>query len=862
MRHAGEAVVWTLAGSARTGNAREGWMMAAGIAQLKKLRGRSLRELGVRGRQELSKVGERWLGTRELSDAGLRREITAAVRNGTATGSAAALLERRRAASHIHSFLPAFKHREAIAQLMAERFSDDRARIIDRAERARHGRFDLLGLRDVSFGQPIDWHLEPRSGKRAPLDHWSQIDYLNADLAGDKKITWELNRCAHFVTFGQAYWMTGDEAFAEAFVEQANAWMEANPVGRGINWASSLELAFRSIAWLWALHLMADSKALDATFVARLLKCLIAQGRHVEKYLSTYFSPNTHLTGEALGLFYLGVALPELNRAARWRGTGLRILLDQLPIHIRRDGVYFEQTTYYHRYTVDFYLHLVALARAANLALPAEAEARLTLALDHMMWLTRPDGRAPLIGDDDGGRLIHLSARPLDDFRDSLATGATLMNRGDWKYVAGHAASEALWLLGPDGLARFDSISAPPPARTAHAFAESGYFVMRDDWTSEATYAAIDCGLHGVQSCGHAHADQLSFEYAAQGTTWLVDPGTFTYTGDREMRDWFRSTTAHNTVTVDGEQQSTTAGPFAWQHIAESTASDLFDAHGFTYFEGSHNGYERLADPLTHHRALLMVKANGDEQPSYLIVRDRFDARSTHRYAAGYHFAAGCEATARANVVNATSASGRLSIHAFGTSTPSARVESGWVSRAYGERQAAPVAVIGSKGAGRQTLTSFIIPGRDVAPLLTGTPDAKSDHRCAFRLSSGATLDTIIVSDGARDVESGRLAARAEIVVARFVNERFTRACLVNGQRLEVKNDFALHAPLTIRFAEVATAEGALEITIHGAARFELSFSQPPTSVVVNGARFTVSPECATVALALEGSNWTLMNRN
>ena len=373
--------------------------MATGITQLKKLRGRSLRELGVRGRQELSKVSERWLGTRELSDADLRREITASARNGTATGSAAALLERRR--THTHRFLPSFTHREAIVRLMAERFSDDRARIIDRAERAREGRFDLLGLGDVSFGQPIDWHLEPRSGKRAPLDHWSRIDYLDPDLAGDKKITWELNRCAHFVAFGQAYWMTGDERFAQSFVEQADAWMQANPVGRGINWASSLELAFRAIAWVWALHLMADSPALDAAFVARLLKCLIAQGRHVEKYLSTYFSPNTHLTGEALGLLYLGAALPELSRAARWRDTGLHILLDQLPIHVRRDGVYFEQTTYYHRYTVDFYLHLLALAGETKLALPATVEQRLALALDHLMWMTRPDGLAPLIGDDE-----------------------------------------------------------------------------------------------------------------------------------------------------------------------------------------------------------------------------------------------------------------------------------------------------------------------------------------------------------------------------------------------------------------------------------------------------------------------------
>jgi Heparinase II/III-like protein/Heparinase II/III N-terminus len=828
--------------------------MQTGIAQLKKLRGRSLRELGVRGRQEFAKARERLLGTRELSDTALGREITAPARNGNAQGSAAQLLERRRDSAQANTFLPSFKHREKIVALMAERFPAERATIIERAERAQRGRFDLLGLRDLSFGSPIDWRLEPISGKRAPLDHWSRIAYLNPDLAGDKKITWELNRCAHFVAFGQAYWMTGDERFAAAFVEQASAWMDANPVGRGINWASSLELAFRAIAWLWALHLTAGSAALDAAFMTRLLKCLIAHGRHIEKYLSTYFSPNTHLTGEALGLLYLGAALPELSRAAGWRDTGLRILLEQLPIHIRRDGVYFEQTTYYHRYTVDFYLHLAALAGVMNLTLPFEVEERLGLALDHLMWMTRPDGRAPLIGDDDGGRLIHLSARPLDDFRDTLATGAAIMKRGDWKFVAGPAAAETLWLLGPEGLARFDAIEAQPPARNAHAFAESGYFVMRDGWTPAASYTVIDCGLHGAQSCGHAHADQLSFEFAAQGKTWLVDPGTFTYTGDAEMRDWFRSTAAHNTVTVDGEAQSTTAGPFAWAHVAESAAHEFFDGRGFVYFEGAHNGYERLRDPVTHSRVLLLVRASDAAWPSYLIVRDRFDAQESHRYAARYHFAAGCAATAQENVINATSGESKLSICAFATSPPAVRVESGWVSRAYGERQAAPVAVIESEAAGRQSFTAFIVPGSAGAmPGLTGP---------VYKFSRSDSLDVIITGDDPGEVDSEQLAAIADVALARFVNQRFARACLVQGRRIEVKNAFALQSSMPIRFAEITADSRALEITIHGASRFELSFSQPPVSVVVNGARFTVSPECANVAFALEGSGWRLMNRN
>ena len=105
---------------------------------------------------------------------------------------------------------------------MRSEFSGQREAIIDRADRAIEGRFDLLGFENLSFGNPPDWLLEPVSGKRAPFDHWSVIDYLNPAVTGDKKITWELNRHQHFVTLGQAYWLTQDEKYAEAFVAQAD----------------------------------------------------------------------------------------------------------------------------------------------------------------------------------------------------------------------------------------------------------------------------------------------------------------------------------------------------------------------------------------------------------------------------------------------------------------------------------------------------------------------------------------------------------------------------------------------------------------------------------------------------------------
>ena len=856
-------------------------LMASRLSQLKRLRGKGLREIADRGRQEFAKLGERVLGADQLSDSQLFGEIDPASRNGNGEGSVRLILERIRSSAvspnHLSTPLPFFASltsRDEMCAIIKQRFAADRHALLDSAERAITGRFDLLGFNDFSFVDPIDWHLDPTTGKRTPLVHWSKIDYLDSNIAGDKKVIWELNRHSHFVTLGQAYWLTGDERFAEAFITQASAWMNANPPKLGINWASSLELSFRVIAWIWALHLFADSDRLNSRFTSRFFKYLIAQGRHIENYLSRFFSPNTHLTGEALGLFYLGAALPELGRARHWRELGLNILLEQLPIHIRPDGTYFEQSSYYHRYTADFYMHLIALARAARIELPAEVGARLSPALDHLMWITRPDGTTPLYGDDDGGRLIKLASRAPDDFRDTLGTGTALFGRGDWKQVAGEASVETLWLLGPDALSRYNQVASQEPAETSRAFTAGGYFVVRDGWSRQSTFALIDCGPKGTAVCGHAHADALAFEFAAQGKTWLVDPGTFTYTSDAKLRDEFRTTQAHNTVTVDNQPQSIPAGPFAWKAVAGSLTREFVTDKTFDYFEGSHDGYMRLDDPVSHSRSILFVKqSDGSALPPMLIVRDSFDARDDHRYALRYHIAPNSTARVSNNRFNAVDASGNeLSIHAFGRSELRAQIEQGLVSRCYGQREPAPVALFEAEGKGPQEFVSFVIPTcmggppwpplvEETAPAERGAATEGRPHK-AYSIRLGDWEDLFLFGNAPGESSSGSLTATGSLAWARFAGDKFTRGCLIRGNTFEIADTFAIHSPNPLKYCAVELASDRVDITIHHTGYFDLSFSTPLKKIVINRIAFDVAEGSRNARFALDGHDWTCVSKD
>ncbi len=613
---------------------------------------------------------------------------------------------------------------KATAAEMKSRWPETAQRIVEQADRISEGKFDLLGLKNLDFGNPIDWHFEPVSGKRIPLEHWSKLDYLDAGVAGDKKITWELNRHQYFMKLGQAYALTQDQKYARTFVNHLESWMDANAPKRGINWASSLEVAFRSISWLWALYFFKD--LVPAETRNRALKFLYLGARHLESYLSTYFSPNTHLTGEALGLFFLGTLLPELKEAKRWRDLGSQILIDQIPVHVRADGVYFEQSSYYHRYTTDFYLHFLLLSRANNFTLPGTVEEAVTRLLDHLMYITRPDSTTPLFGDDDGGRLAVLDVRAANDFCATLATGSVLFDRGDYKFVANGAAEELLWLTGVEGLRRFDSIVAAEPSETSKAFPESGYFVMRDGWTRDSNYLLFDCGPHGSLNCGHAHADALSIDLAANGETVLVDPGTYTYTGSKELRDWFRSSHAHNTVTLDGHSSSEPDGAFSWRTIARCSLQQWISQDRFDFVSGRHDGFMRLQSPAIVSREILFLKHD------YWIVRDALSSSSDHRLDVRFHFE------------SAQPTEPALDIQCFGNGE---RVEEEtFVSHCYGQKEPARAVTFSATLRDGEDVITFLLPRK--AGIERQVIEIEAEEGRAFEVSRGKTLDVVMIRSG------------------------------------------------------------------------------------------------------------------
>jgi len=508
-----------------------------------------------------------------------------------------------------------------------------------RADRLVAGRHDLLGYHDVMVGELPDWHADVVHGRRAPLLHWTRVPYLDPQL-GDHKIIWELNRHQYWLTLGTASWLTGDRQYRDTAIAHLEDWIAHNPPFQGINWTSMLELAFRALSWTWALEFFAADGSADTTpWLVDLLVSLDDQLSHISDNLSRYFSPNTHLTGEALALYAVSLAFPELRRSAARASEGREVLLAESTRQIHPDGGHAELSAHYHRYTTDFYLLAVMVARAAGDPAGAAFERTARQTAGYLRALADDRGSLPLIGDDDGGQLFNFGGHPSADASASLAAASTLLNEP--ALAVGSPREDAYWILGRR--AEHVRHGGPIPSRV---FPQTGYFISRD---RDGGQLIFDAGRHGFLNGGHAHADALSVVLCVAGEAVLIDPGTATYVNDLKLRDHFRSPRMHNTVVLNGREYAVPRGPFHWHTQADARMLVARTGDEVDFAVGTHDGYL----PDRHTRAVVIVHGIG-----WLIV-DRVTGAGAVSADAWWHLHPSWHATVRDGVIALRSTSGR-----------------------------------------------------------------------------------------------------------------------------------------------------------------------------------------------------------
>jgi hypothetical protein len=417
------------------------------------------------------------------------------------------------------------------------------AKLVKIAEDILAQRIPLLGF-EVRPDREIHWRRDYVHGCETGPVYFRRIPYLDFNRAGDHKIIWELNRHQHLVTLAQASLLEERADFLEEVFRQLEFWLDQNPVCAGINWAGALEVAFRALSWLWIQHLAADR--MPPQLASRWLRALYHHGCYLEHNLSIYFSPNTHLQGEALALHALGLAFG----VERWRTRGGAIMRRLMEEHVHADGGHFEQSSYYHLYATDMFLFHAVLEPAP------EAFREKLRRMARYLWAFAGSGELPFFGDDDGGRLFYPFGERREFARATLAACAAFLGDSPCHGEARDLEEIAVWWLG-------EHTAVPQRASRASAFfPDTGVVTMAE----QDTEIIVSARAFGPGRAGHSHADALHFTLRHAGKEVLLDPGTYTYVADPLWRNRFRGTPAHNTVCVDGLDQADASGPFRWSN--------------------------------------------------------------------------------------------------------------------------------------------------------------------------------------------------------------------------------------------------------------------------------------------------------
>ena len=586
------------------------------------------------------------------------------------------------------------------------------------ADRYLEDRVDLFAWPDVELGTPPRWNRDPRTGIVAPLEYGMLLDYRDSRRVGDCKFVWEANRHLHFVTLAQAHALTGRRAYGETIVRHLLSWIEACPPRLGINWASANEAALRLINWSVAWQLLGGlrSPVFDGEVGERLrgrwLSSVHEQARFIREHFSRYSSANNHLIGEAAGLFIAALTWPHWPEAAHWRREAQAILETEILRQNAPDGVNLEQSVSYQQYELDLLLFCALAAEANQVPMAETFRPRLSAMMDYLASVMDSGGNAPMIGDSDDGCVVRFfPEEPFCRYRSVLATGAILLSRGDLKAKAGPLDDKTRWLIGPAADAIYAALPEPrdhePPRR---AFPQGGYYILGTDFEGpEEIRVVADAGPLGYQTiAAHGHADALAFTLSVGGREFLVDPGTYAYHTKPEWRRYFRGTSAHNTVRIDGQDQSEQGGNFLWLRKARAQCRLWSSTPALDIFEGRHDGYRALADPVVHSRRITLDKA-----ARRIVVQDELAMDGEHDVEIFFHPNERCRVDAAGRVVTLAQPGrvlvmelpegGAVSVHRGETHPPL-----GWVSRRFDCREPTSTVVWRARVRGGRRLRTTI----------------------------------------------------------------------------------------------------------------------------------------------------------
>lgn len=508
---------------------------------------------------------------------------------------------------------------------------------VEQADKLLEHKFEYFGFGEILLGKKVNFNHEYKRGIDTPLKFGPWIDYRDTDSYGDFKYFWEVPRLQHLTILAKAFYLTKNQRYANEVEEQLKSFLEQSPYLSGVNWIMPMEAGIRLVSICWITAFLKDYLHMNPKLCGVIEKLIISHVEYISKNYSAYSSANNHLVGEAAGVFIASICFGDLKGMEKHRNNAYEMLSREVLHQHHEDGVNKEQAIHYQMFCFDFFLLAGLLGQHNGLDFTDEYWTTLEKSAEFIACMNNDAGQWIHIGDSDDGKAVALTSN-IDETRSMLATSAVLFDRADFKAIAKKVDEKTFWLLGEKGKNKFEQLTIHSPRKPFRSeFPHGGYYVLHSIEPVNVKLI-FDCGPLGFESiAAHGHADSLSFILMVHGREFFIDTGTYTYVAEDPYRNYFRSTAAHNTIVIDGVDQSEMQGPFLWSKKANSFLEEFTSNDSFDNVSGWHDGYTRLANPVIHRRSIEL-----DKKEALLSINDTIECDASHRFEQFFHLSEKC----------------------------------------------------------------------------------------------------------------------------------------------------------------------------------------------------------------------------
>jgi len=449
--------------------------------------------------------------------------------------------------------------KEKIIEYLKFNCSSDIQQYLNYADNIIKKKFKIF-KKEYDFTENLNWHYSFFRDFYWKLEKSENLQLYPYNQEVDVKYVWEFNRHQFLCYLGFAYYYTSDEKYAKEFKRLILDWVKKNPPLYGINWYSGLEISLRLTSWIFSLFFFKDSKEINNQFFFKEIFNSMFQHAY---FLKSFYSRRrfNHTVGELFGLYLFLKVFKELNPLRKWEKRIFNKFRAQIFLQTRLDGTCIEQSGNYHRFILEFFTLFLILN-------PDDLQVREYKRIEKMylylLYIIKPNREFPKIGDLDDGKVLMLTYHENLPYKNLFNIGSILFQNNNLKLFSNQISGLSVLLFGNKGLEIYNKLVEFEPPKKFKFFKNSGYFVIRNDWSTRANYLFGDFGRFGAQNAGHSHSSITNFILSNNGKDIIIDSGTYNYNISLKENNFYRGSMAHNILTINQKDQAIPKSRFEW----------------------------------------------------------------------------------------------------------------------------------------------------------------------------------------------------------------------------------------------------------------------------------------------------------